>query len=166
MAALERLDHTVINVGFEMDRAQDRYGKLGFQLTERGYHSLGSINHLMMFGTDYLELIGLPPGTENGRADIAEAPYGFNGLVFKSDNVDETHAHLQSLGLAGDPPKAFTRPVKLPEGEYAASFRTVQVKAGVFPGETLFLQAWYRDPHGPCGTGFNLTTGIATFWES
>lgn len=138
MAKQAQLDHTVINVQFDMDRAQGLFDELGFQLTERGYHSLGSINHLMMFGTDYLELIGLPPGVKNPRADIAESPLGINGLVFKTPDVDETFAHLQALDMAGDPPKAFTRPVKLPSGEADASFRTVAVRPGVFPGGRVY----------------------------
>ena len=138
MAEQARLDHTVINVQFDMDRAQGLFGGLGFSLTERGYHSLGSINHLMMFTTDYLELIGLPPGMENPRADVAEAPLGINGLVFKTSDVDETFSHLQSLDMAGDPPKAFTRPVKLPEGEADAAFRTVAVRPGIFPGGRVY----------------------------
>ncbi len=71
MAERAQLDHTVINVRFDMDRAEGLFRNLGFFLTERGYHSLGSINHLMMFGTDYLELIGLPAGMENPRAYCA-----------------------------------------------------------------------------------------------
>ena len=56
------LDHVVINARDDMDRAADVYRRLGFTLTERGYHSLGSMNHLAMFGTDYLELIAVPKG--------------------------------------------------------------------------------------------------------
>ena len=145
MAERAQLDHTVINVRFDMDRAEGLFRNLGFFLTERGYHSLGSINHLMMFGTDYLELIGLPAGMENPRADIAEAPLGINGLVFKTADVDETFAHLQALDMAGDPPKAFTRPVKLPDGEADASFRTVAVRPGVFPGGRVY----YCEHHTP-----------------
>ena len=68
-----KLDHTVINVGYQMDEAQQRFQALGFYLTERGFHSFGSINHTMMFGTDYLELIGLPATTKgkiSGRPDV------------------------------------------------------------------------------------------------
>src|SRR5438128_1659624 len=39
------LDHVVINARDDMDRAADIYRRLGFTLTERGYHSLGSTNH-------------------------------------------------------------------------------------------------------------------------
>jgi hypothetical protein len=139
MAGLERLDHTVINVGFEMDHAQNRFARLGFRLTERGFHTLGSINHLMMFATDYLELIGLPEGQPHTRPDIADAPKGINGLVFKTGDVDETFAHLERIGMAGDPPKSFSRPVRLADGTFDASFRTVHVRADVFPGGRVYF---------------------------
>ena len=32
-----------------------KFGFDGFRLTPRGYHSLGSINHSMVFTNDYLE---------------------------------------------------------------------------------------------------------------
>ncbi|MDP7241323.1 MAG: VOC family protein, partial [Rhodospirillales bacterium] len=93
------LDHAVINVEFEMDRAVPMFEGLGFTVTPRGYHSLGSINHLMIFGTDYLELIGLPAAIEKPRPEIANSPLGINGLVFKAEDVDATYAHLDGLGL-------------------------------------------------------------------
>ena len=62
MLPVATLDHVVINARDDMDRAADIYRRLGFTLTERGYHSLGSMNHLAMFGTDYLELIAVPKG--------------------------------------------------------------------------------------------------------
>lgn len=142
MADLVKLDHTVINVRYDMDEAEARFRALGFHLTDRGYHTLGSINHLMMFGTDYLELIGLPKdakGGQSGRPDIENAPYGINGLVFKTKDVDEMYAHLQSIGMAGDPPKAFSRPVILPEGTSDACFRTVHVRHDAFPGGRVYF---------------------------
>ena len=75
------LDHVVINARDDMDRAADVYRRLGFTLTERGYHSLGSMNHLAMFGTDYLELIAIPKGATTGRMDLMTFPLGLNGLV-------------------------------------------------------------------------------------
>ena len=68
------LDHVVINARDDMDRAADIYRRLGFTLTERGYHSLGSMNHLAMFGTDYLELIAVPKGATSGRIDLLDFP--------------------------------------------------------------------------------------------
>ena len=68
------LDHVVINARDDMDRAADIYRRLGFTLTERGYHSLGSMNHLAMFGTDYLELIAVPKDATSGRLDLLNYP--------------------------------------------------------------------------------------------
>ena len=31
----------------------------------------------------------------------------------------------------------------------------------IVPGATWNFQGWYRDPAGPCGTGFNLTNGTS-----
>ncbi|MDP6774169.1 MAG: VOC family protein [Rhodospirillales bacterium] len=133
------LDHAVINVKFEMDRAVPLFEGLGFTVTPRGYHSLGSINHLMIFGTDYLELIGLPAGIEKPRPEIANSPLGINGLVFKAEDVDSTYAHLDGLGLAGDAPMSFTRPVELGGEEHTARFRTVKVRPDTFPAGRVYF---------------------------
>ena len=129
-----QLDHAVINTHYEMDHAQQCFSQLGFSLTDRGFHSLGSINHLMMFGTDYLELIGLPKdadGTLPVRQGISDAPRGINGLVFKTTNAQQTYEHLKAVGMAGDPPKSFSRPVQTPEGVKDAKFQTVHVRPDV-----------------------------------
>jgi len=137
-----KLDHVAINVLYQMDQAEGVFRNLGFQLAERGHHTLGSINHLMIFGTDYLELVGFPANSKNskpGRPEIAKAPLGINGLVFKTRDADKTYAHLQSLGMAGDPPKSFSRPVELPDGTVDACFRTVQLHSDIFRGGRVYF---------------------------
>ena len=106
------LDHVVINARDDMDRAADIYTRLGFTLTERGYHSLGSMNHLAMFGTDYLELIAVPKGATSGRLDLLNFPFGLNGLVFGSEDSAVTYASLTKAGVPIEAPVEFTRPVK------------------------------------------------------
>lgn len=125
------LDHVVINARDEMDRAADIYRRLGFLLTERGYHSLGSMNHLAMFGTDYLELIAVPKGATSGRLDLLDYSYGLNGLVFGSEDSAVTYGALSKAGVPVEPPVEFTRPVKYAGGQGDARFRTVRMKAGV-----------------------------------
>ena len=71
---------------------------LGFTLTPRGHHTLGSMNHLMMFGTDYLELLGFGTGGAT-RPELAPFPVGLNGLVFKTADADAVHAHAAGAGL-------------------------------------------------------------------
>ena len=134
-----QFDHVVINVRQDMDAAESLCRTMGFTVTPRGYHTLGSINHLMMFGTDYLELIGIPEGGESRRADLASEPVGINGLVFKTYNADDTYAHLRTLDMDGDPPRAFSRPVSIDGETLDAGFRTVSVRPGVFPAGRVYF---------------------------
>jgi hypothetical protein len=140
------LDHVVINARDEMDHAADVYRRLGFSLTERGYHSLGSMNHLAMFGTDYLELIAVPKGATSGRLDLLTFPYGLNGLVFGSEDSAITYDSLSKAGVPIEPPVEFTRPVKYTGGQSEARFRTVRMKAGVVPyGRVYYCHHFTRD---------------------
>ena len=140
------LDHVVINARDDMDRAADIYRRLGFTLTERGYHSLGSMNHLAMFGTDYLELIAVPKGATSGRMDLLDFPFGLNGLVFGSEDSAITYGALAKAGVPVEPPVEFTRPVKVDGQERDARFRTVRMKAGVVPyGRVYYCHHFTRD---------------------
>ena len=140
------LDHVVINARDDMDRAADIYRRLGFTLTERGYHSLGSINHLAMFGTDYLELIAVPKNATSGRLDLLNYPFGLNGLVFGSEDSAVTYGELSKAGVPVEPPVEFTRPVKHSAGGGDARFRTVRMKNGVVPyGRVYFCHHFTRE---------------------
>lgn len=140
------LDHVVINARDDMDSAADIYRRLGFTLTERGYHSLGSMNHLAMFGTDYLELIAIPKGATSGRLDLLDYAYGLNGLVFGSEDSAVTYAALAKAGVPVDPPSEFTRPVKHSGGQGDARFRTIRMKPGVVPyGRVYYCHHFTRE---------------------
>ena len=139
------LDHVVVNARDRLDEACAVYGRLGFTLTPRGYHSLGSANHLAMFGTDYLELIGIPaPGA--ARQEIMDEPHGLNGLVFGTGDAAALHAALVAAGVPATAPNAFTRPVALPGGARDATFRTVHLQPPEGrPGRLYFCQHLTRD---------------------
>jgi len=140
------LDHVVINARDDMDRAADVYRRLGFTLTERGYHSLGSMNHLAMFGTDYLELIAIPKGATSGRLDLLDYAFGLNGLVFGTEDSAATYAALHQAGVPIEPPVEFTRPVKVDGQMRDARFRTVRMKAGVVAyGRVYYCHHFTRD---------------------
>lgn len=133
------LDHVVVNVMDGLDAAFRTYERLGFQLTPRGYHSLGSVNHLAIFETDYLELLGYEAGKQGNRAELWRHPPGLTGLVFKGTALDARHADLQARGVYVDPPNEFTRPVALPEGERDAHFRVMRTAPqDVQNGRTFF----------------------------
>lgn len=156
------LDHAVINVADQLDSASARFRRLGFQLTERGHHSLGSSNHLAIFGENYLELLGYESGKGSQRADLWQSPLGLSGLVWKSSDAESEFLHLQRQDLDGDPPAAFHRPVTLPDGSVSeAHFRTVRIRPSLVPnGRSFFCQhltpeavwqpAWQRHPNGVC----------------
>jgi hypothetical protein len=131
------LDHVVINARDQLDRAADIWQRLGFTLTPRGFHTLGSMNHLAMFGTDYLELIAIQPGNTN-RPEIMESPPGLSGLVFGTENADATFQALRDNGVPINPPNDFSRPV---EGLGDAAFRTTRLPRTATPfGQMYFCQ--------------------------
>ena len=153
------LDHVVINTLFDMDRAAELMSRLGFTLTPRGYHSLGSINHLVMFEYDYLELIGLPSGTDVLRKDVLESPRGLNGLVFQASDIDACQRMLRDSGLDMLEPQSFSRPVTIDGVEHLARFRTVRtapelLKAGRiyycqhYTPELVWRRPWMSHPNG------------------
>lgn len=132
-------DHSVVNVLYEMDAAVERFRSLGFTVTPRGHHSLGSINHLMVFEQDYLELVGVERGANPVRREVADGPAGLNGLVFRTPDADECHAALRERGIDSEPPLAFSRPVDIDGHEEVAAFRTVRLKPGVVSGGRVYF---------------------------
>ena len=133
-----RVDHAVINVLTGMDAAVDRFRALGFAPTPRGYHSLGSINHLMMFEHDYLELVGIEPGAKKVREEVASSPVGLNGLVFATDDARALHRRLSAQGVPVLDPVDFSRPVTVDGVEREAAFTTVRVHPDYVPGGRVY----------------------------
>ena len=156
------LDHVVVNVRDQIDAAAERWRRLGFTLTPKGRHTLGSVNHLAVFGTDYLELLGVEPGGP-GRTDVLDWPRGLNGLVLKSWDADATYAALQAAGAPAEPPLRFSRPVQLEDGASGdAAFRVVRMRREAVPSGRLFFcmhetpglvwrDEWRHHPNGVVG---------------
>lgn len=132
------VDHAVINVLSDMDAAVARFAALGFTITPRGHHSLGSINHLMVFQRDYLELIGIPEGDGPVRREVAERPVGLNGLVFATRDAVALHRDLAERGIPAQPPLDFDRPVDVDGSTRRAAFRTVRLDPGYLVGGRVY----------------------------
>ncbi|WBV41806.1 VOC family protein [Pseudoroseomonas cervicalis] len=161
------IDHVVIHVGPKLDAAAERYSRLGFQLTERGHHTMGSSNNLAIFGTDYLELLGYEPGRATDRAALWQMPNGLGGLVFKPTGEADFRDRLAAAGLPVSESREFSRPVALPDGSAPdARFRVTHLGPEVafngrvffchhFTPELVWRQEWQRHANG--------VTGIAEF---
>lgn len=140
-ATAARLDHLVINAMLDLDGVERTFRDLGFTVTPRGHHSLGSINHLMVVEGSYLELVGVP-ATGLQRQDVLDSPLGLSGLVLASADADATHARLGRAGLPALAPLEFSRPIDLGDGtDAAATFRIVRLARDRFPaGRVYFCQ--------------------------
>ena len=138
------IDHVVVNARDRLDDAAGVYERLGFTLTPRGHHTLGSANNLAIFGTDYLELIGVMD-PNSPRTDVMGSPRGLNGLVFGTDDSAAVFASLTGSGVAASAPREFSRPVDLPGGAEDATFRTVHLTPeAVWPGRIYFCHHFTR----------------------
>lgn len=153
------LDHLVLNAQFDTDRAASLLERLGFTLTPRGYHSMGSINHLIMFDDHYLEILGLPPGQPVQRQELLAGPAGLDGLVFGSRDIQASAAAIAQAGFIAQPVHSFSRPVDIDGQQRQARFSTVHLAADTFSaGRVYFCQhhtpelvwrdEWRRHPNG------------------
>ena len=134
------IDHAVLAVR-DLDAARDTFGRMGFTLTPRGHHTLGSQNHCIVFGDDYLELLWLPTdlGTRPFIADFLERGEGLAALALKTGSVDAARTELNAAGLEPAAPMDFSRPVHFSGGARDARFRTLDIGARHAPCGRLFL---------------------------
>jgi catechol 2,3-dioxygenase-like lactoylglutathione lyase family enzyme len=112
-------DHVVVTVR-DLDAAATEWRKLGFTLSPRGTHSpqMGSGNYTIMFGEDYLELLGVLQETEQNKPtrDFLKNREGIERTAFTTDNAAAGAAELEARGLKPLGPVHFGRPVDLPGG--------------------------------------------------
>ena len=156
------IDHVIVNARDQLDTAAALWTRLGFQLTPRGHHTLGSINNLAILGTDYIELLGVPPNDAK-RVDVLDWPEGLNGLVFKTVDSDGVYGAMAAKGAPVLEPQAFSRPVDMGHGRTGnASFRTVRLEKEAVPAGRMFFchhltpdlvwyDPWRRHPNGAVG---------------
>ena len=134
------LDHVVILV-HDLDRARNTYARMGFTLTPRGFHTLGSQNHCIMLGSDYIELLATPKLHPSMRywGEFLARGEGLGGIALATDDAHGAHAGLVAAGVPVDAPIEFSRLVELPGGSRDASFRVVQADPAFTAGARFFL---------------------------
>jgi 4-hydroxyphenylpyruvate dioxygenase-like putative hemolysin len=142
-----RIDHAVIAVR-DLDAAAASFAALGFTLTPRGRHSIGSENHCIMFRSTYMELLAAPvphPWLDYYRA-FGE---GLAAIALSTEDAEASHIVLRPKGAKK--PMDLARPV---EGG-VARFRLVQVEGApqVFfvqhlTRELVWRPEWQRHANG------------------
>lgn len=131
------IDHVVVLVR-DLERAADAYARMGFRLTPRGYHTLGSQNHCLMFSGDYIELLAVPkphPAMQYFTEFLA-AGEGLGAIALATEDAAAAHAELAAAGVGADSPLDFSRPV---DNLGDAKFRIVQLPPDLTPGCRMFL---------------------------
>lgn len=112
-------DHVVVTVR-DLDAAAAQWRRLGFTLSPRGTHSpqMGTGNYTIMFGEDYLELLGVLHDTEQNKPtrDLLKTREGIERTAFTTDDAAAGAADLVARGLKPLGPVHFGRPVDLPNG--------------------------------------------------
>lgn len=113
------LDHVVVTVR-DLDAGAESWRRLGFTVSPRGTHSpiLGTGNYTIMFGEDYLELLGILTETEQNAPtrNFLKEREGIERTAFTTDDAAAGAAELVSQGLVPLGPVHFGRPVTLPGG--------------------------------------------------
>jgi len=162
---LAGLDHVIIGVR-DLERARMGWTRLGFTLTPRGRHlGQGTANYCIMFGRDYLELLGVVAADEHsdrlagflaqreGPMAVAFAPAG---------PIEDAAAALASLGLHPSEPRALGRQLELPEGTVVPRFALLKLPPAETPALDCFVCAhltpelvrrpeWLGHPNGATG---------------
>jgi hypothetical protein len=140
LASLEGLDHVVVMVR-NLDTAADGWRALGFTLSPRGTHSahMGTGNYTLMFGNDYIELLGVlhdTPMNAPSRAFLQRRGEGIERAAFTTRDAAEGVAALRARGIEAMGPVAFSRPVDLPDGRRGeAAFSVFHWPAEQRPGD-------------------------------
>nr|WP_315597356.1 VOC family protein [uncultured Cupriavidus sp.] len=135
----EPFDHAVIVCG-DLDTAVTQWRALGFTLTPRGYHTLGSQNHCIMLARDYLELLHVtaPSPSRQYYWDAQQRGGGCAAMSCKSRDAFATADRLRAAGFQPSDPIEFSRPVRLDDGsEHPATFRVTALDHA--PGARYFV---------------------------
>ena len=110
----------------DLAAAAASFRALGFTLTPRGFHSIGSQNHCIMFAATYVELLAASlehPWLDYYRRFLREHGDGLAAIGLATRDADAVYAELRAHGVAVEPPMDLSRPV---EGG-VARFRLVQI---------------------------------------
>jgi catechol 2,3-dioxygenase-like lactoylglutathione lyase family enzyme len=167
------IDHVIVAVR-DLEDAKASWARLGFTLTPRGRHlGQGTANYCLMFGRDYLELLGFvePDGEAAQLQQFLAEREGAMAVAFAPDGpLDEVRAALLARGLHPAEARALGRRLESPEGDVTLRFALAALPPAETPELASFLCAhltpellrrpeWLAHPNG--ATGLRAVTVVA-----
>lgn len=136
------IDHLVVCV-HDLDAAAATFERLGFTLTPRGRHSVGSENHCVMLGNDYIELLAVPPGrthpTTRYYTDFLATGEGLAAFALATDSAIAARAELAAREFEASAPDDLSRPLEIDGASCRAEFSLVFIADGQTPGARTFV---------------------------
>jgi catechol 2,3-dioxygenase-like lactoylglutathione lyase family enzyme len=136
------IDHIIVGVR-DLEAARATWQRLGFTVTPRGRHiGQGTANYCIMFGRDYLELLGFVEPDEYGHrleAFLAEREGPMSVAFAPERDAEATRAALAANGLHPSAPRALGRALELPEGEVMPRFSLLNLPPEETPGLDCFI---------------------------
>jgi len=150
LPSLKGLDHLVVAVR-DLDAAAAEWAALGFTLSPRGLHSahVGSANHTMMFGEDYLELLTVlvPQPHNQALRNFLARREGLERAAFHTTDAAAGAEALRALGIDATGPLHFGRPVPMPDGtEAEARFSVFRWPPSCYPGGLGIFACQHHTP--------------------
>jgi catechol 2,3-dioxygenase-like lactoylglutathione lyase family enzyme len=159
------IDHIIIAVR-ELEAARRGWARLGFTLTPRGRHiGQGTANYCIMFGRDYLELLGFVERDEHAHrleTFLAQREGPMSVAFTPENNAEATADALAARGLHPSLPRALGRALELPEGTVTPRFSLLNLPTQETPSLDCFIcgqltpelvrrPEWLTHPNGVTG---------------
>ena len=132
-------DHLVIMARDQMSVLAKQFSDLGFHLSAKSAHNLGSSNQLIVLDSTYIEILGWETGTESQRAEIANLPFGLDALVFRTTNAEACCNALKEAGFAPNAVQDLSRPAQVGNEIKQAFFKTVRFSQQPIEGLRIYF---------------------------
>lgn len=168
------IDHPLVSVR-DHAAALANYRRLGFAPSPISYHPWGTVTSLMMFPSNFIELIGVADPGKFGTAavdgfcfgrrlgEFLAREEGVSLVALHSTDCDGDHAELVARGLASQGRIDFRRAMRLPDGSPGEAV----VSLGLFLDdelpdvsnfichqhrpELIWVPGWQQHPNGAQG---------------
>ncbi|MCU1738006.1 MULTISPECIES: VOC family protein [unclassified Pseudomonas] len=169
------IDHPLVTVR-DHAVALEQYRKMGFSPSPVSYHPWGSVTSLMMFPSNFIELIGVDDPSKFGTNSVNgfcfgrqlgqfldRGEEGVSLVALHSKNADDDHARLVESGLASQGRIDFRRRMMLPDGRHDEA--VVSLALFIDPAlpdasnfichqhrpELIWVKGWQHHPNGANG---------------